>query len=144
MGTIWYASFYRNFFKLFYDTVFLHSTYWYEFLIFFGWHQSERSKNLLNFTHWSEFLIFQMISKWAQLLCYLEMLPYLIGILETKHCFFRKAQWMLSTCTALKIPTSVLWISGMTQGILGKMEIFKVKIIMGLLFINYVQLFSSL
>ena len=47
--------------KLFYDTVFLHSTYWYEFLIFFGWHQSERSKNLLNFTHWSEFLSFQMI-----------------------------------------------------------------------------------
>ena len=136
MGTIWYASFYRNVFKLFYDTVFVHSTYWYEFLIFFGWHQSERSKNLLNFTHWSEFLIFQMISKWTKLLCYLEMLPYLIGILETKHCFFREAQWMLSTCTALKIPTSVLWISGMTQGILGKVEISKVKIIMGLLLIN--------
>ena len=136
MGTIWYASFYRNVLKLFYDTVFLHSTYWYEFLIFFGWHQSEHDKNLLNFTHWSEFLIFQMISKWTKLLCYLEMLPYLIGILETKHCFFRKAQWMLSTCTALKIPTSVLWISGMTQGILGKVEISKVKIIMGLLLIK--------
>ena len=136
MATIWYASFYRNVLKLFYDTVFLHSTYWYEFLIFFRWHQSERSKNLLNFTHWSDFLIFQMISKLTQLLCYLEMLPYLIGILETKHCFFRKAQWMLSTCTALKIATSVLWISGMTQGILGKVEISKVKIIMGLLLIK--------
>lgn len=30
------------------------------------------------------------------------------SMLESKHYFFRKAQWMLSTCTTLIVPTSVI------------------------------------
>ena len=53
VGIIWYASCYRNVFKLFYDTVLLNFMYWSDFLI----SADDIIFDIIT-THWSELVIF--------------------------------------------------------------------------------------